>query len=201
MATKTPEAEVKVLEKEIIPFVQKAEKLVVIRNAKDMEAASEARTQLKKYSKQITAVKETVTKPLNAALKAARALFATVEDRVEESLTAIDKAMIAYQTEQKRIADEKEAKIAARVGEGKGKLKAETAIEKMGEIEKPSEKVATESGGTQFITVPVFKVVDVTKLPAEYLLPNEVKIRAAMKAGIQLPGVEYSTEERPRDIS
>lgn len=194
------EKDVKILEKEILPYIAKTEKLMVITSAKDMEVASEMRTQLKAYEKQVTAKKDEVVKPLNQTLKAIREWFAPLEDRIETSLDTINRAMITYQTAEKKKADAEEAKIAARVGEGKGKLKVETAIKKMDEIEKPSEVVATASGGTQFITVPVFKIVDVSKLPVEYILPNEVKIRAAMKAGIQLPGVEYSTEERPRNM-
>ena len=202
MATKEldPKVEAQALEKDITPYVTKAQKLVVIESPKDMEKASEMRTQLKTYAKEVKNRKETVTKPAYAAYKAAMALFAPIEDRIEETLNVINKAMISYQTEQKKLADIEEAKIAARVGEGKGKFKFDTAVRKMDAIEKPADKVATKSGGTQFITVKKFEVEDVSKLPVEYILPDEVKIRASMKAGIELPGVRYFTEEVPRNI-
>lgn len=194
----TPEVELQSLEKEIVPIVVKAEKLVTIKDAKDMEKASELRTQLKSYAKQVKERKETITKPANALLKAVRALFAPLEDRVDDTLSAIDAAMIAYQTEEKKRAAAEEAKLLDRVG--KGKLKLDTAVRKADEIERPAAVVKGDAGGTQFITTPVFEVEDVSLLPKDYILPDMVKIRAAMKAGNQLPGVRYWTEERPRDV-
>ena len=200
-------ADVQVLEKEITPYIVKAEKLVVIKNEKDMSLASEMRTQLKAYEKQVTAKKEEATKPLSLALKNIRGWFAPLEERIEETMSSINRAMITYQTEQKAIADAEAEKIASRVGEGKGKLKTETAIRKMGEIDKPAEKVTTASGGTQFITTKKFEVMDLEALAkcrdkqgGFYILADEPRIRTAMKAGIELPGVRYYTEEVPRNI-
>lgn len=202
----TSEKEVQVLEKEIAPFITKAQK-IVIANDKQLASASEMRSQLKAYEKLVTAKKEEATKPLNLTLKNIRGWFKPIEDRIDESMDMLNRAMINYQTEQKRIADEEAEKIANRVGEGKGKLKTETAIRKMGEIEKPSEKITTASGGTQFITVKKFEVVDLEVLATVrdkqggfYILADESRIRVAMKAGIELPGVRYYTEEVPRNL-
>lgn len=195
----TQDKEVKVLEKEITPFVKKAEGLV-ISDAKGMKSATEILSQMNKYADQVKEKKESVTKPLNAALKAARALFAPLEDKLESGISEIRSAMSSYQTEQKRIAKEEEDKIAARVGEGKGKLKVETAVKKMSEIDKPEDSVSSDSGMVKFKTVKKFKVMDVTILPHEYILADEVKIRKAMLAGIELPGVEYFTEEVPSNF-
>lgn len=195
-----PQVEVEALEKDITPYVAKAQKLVVIENAKDMEKASEMRAQLKAYEKEVTAKKEAITKPMNAALKAVRSMFSPLEDRIEETLNTINRAMIDYQTEQKRISDAEQEKIAQRIGQGKGKLKLETAVEKMKEVDTPDKQVVTASGGTEFIDTPCFEVTDVSLLPKEYILPDLVKIRAAMKGGIELDGVRYWNEQRPRNM-
>lgn len=186
------EKQVAVLEKSLAPVITKAEK-IVIAGTKDMELASDMRSKLKAYIKQVKDTKESVTKPINESLKKIREMFSPLENKINAALANIDDAMISYQTEEKRIADEEAAKIASRIGAGKGKIKLETAMDKIAEIDKPENKV----GGTYFKTVKTYKVVDVSKLPAKYILPNDVEINTAMKAGIELPGVEYGTEQRP----
>lgn len=198
MPIKTPEAEVKTLTKEISPFIAKTQK-VTISNDKQMKQASEMRTQLKAYAKQVKEKKETVTKPAYAAYKAGMALFETVEKEVKEALSFIDRAMIDYQTEQTRIADEKKAAIEDRVGSGKGKLRIDTAVAQIDAVDTPDKKISTTSGGTEFIATRCFEVTDVSILPKEFILPDEIKIRAAMKLGTELDGVKYWTEQRPRN--
>lgn len=191
---KNEEKEVKAIEKSISPFVNIAKNISIV-SQEDMETASSARNQLKKYSKSVTESKETVTKPLNTALKNFRALFKPLEDKIDASISLLDKAMIAYQTNEKRKADDEAAKIAARIAPGKGNLSMKTAVDKIEAIEKPDNKV----GNTSFVTTPMFEIEDITQIPYEYLVPNETMIRTAMKAGTKLPGVRYWTEERPRN--
>ncbi len=195
MKTK-PEDEVKVLEKEIVKFASRAVSINII-DAKSMAVATEDLSKLNKYADQLKKTKEGVTKPLNEALKAARAIFAPIENRLEDTIESIRASMIRYQTDQKKWADEEAAKIAARVGEGKGKLKIDTAVKKMEAIDTPDKMVSTESGSVKFKTVSKFEVMDVTLLPTDYILANEVAIRKAMLAGIEVAGVRYYTEEIP----
>lgn len=190
------EKEAKVLDKEIAPFVAKAV-IMEIKNANQMIQATETLSRLNQYADSVDAKKQTIVKPISDALKAARALFSPIEAKLEEGIGSIRQAMSQYQTEQKRLADEEAAKIANRVGEGKGKIKAETAVKKMEEIDRPATGISTESGSIKFKTVQKFEVMDVALLPKEYILPNDTAIRDAMKAKIEIPGVRYYTEEVP----
>lgn len=194
--SKTNTQEIAVLEKEIGPVVKAAVK-VKIESAQHMINATQTLSVINKYADKVKEQKEKITKPLNLALKEAREMFRPLEDNLEDAISAIRGAMTTYQTEQKRIADAEAAKIANRVGEGKGKLKVDTAVQKMQEIDRPAEQVATEAGMVKFKTIQKFEVMDVTMLPHEYVLPDEVKIRNAMKAGIELPGVRYYEEQVP----
>lgn len=191
------EKEVKKLETEISKYIPK--KKVVINTPKDMEKATEMLSILNKYSDQVTEKKESVTKPLNAALKAARELFKPLEAGLEEGIDMIRGAMTIYQTEKKKIADIEEAKIAARTKPGKGNLSLEKGMEKMDQIEKPAESITTENGAISFMTVKKFEVMDITLLPHTYILPDEVAIRKAMKEGVELPGVKYWEEQVPKN--
>ena len=107
--------------------------------------------------------------------------------------------MTRYQTdEMKRVADEK-SKIENRIGEGKGKIGFETAVKKIENIEKPEQNVNVSNGSVGFVKTRKFLVENVSLLPVEYVLPNEVLIRNAMKTGIELPGVRYYDEMVPRN--
>jgi hypothetical protein len=187
---------VKVLEKEITPVVAKAAK-VEITSAVELTKATEVLSQLNKYSDAVTARKETVTKPLNAALKAAKALFFPLEEKLDTAIDGIRSEMSRYQTEQVRIKREEEAAIARRVGEGRGKISLETASRKLDEIEKPVENVSTDSGSLAFREVQKLKVVDETVIPREYLAIDEKKLLDALKGGQTVKGAEIELIQVP----
>ena len=179
--------------------IKLADKIAEIQivDTKSMEIANDHLSVAKAQLKAITEEKEKVTKPMNEALKAERARWKPAEDALDYVIKDIRKKMSAYQTEQDRIAREKEEKIAARVGEGKGKLKVETAVNKMNEIERAPEKIESEKGKLSFRTVKKFEVQDTGMLPPDYILPDLSAIRKAMLAGLELPGVKYWEEKEP----
>jgi hypothetical protein len=191
------------IQKELVP-IEKTVSLVskkvadlVIKDATTMATASEYRSQLKEYAKAIKEKKAEVLDPLNETLKKFKGWFKPVEDKCEANLTIIDNKMVAYQTA--KIAKEKaeEAKIVAKMESGK--IGIDKAVDKLAQIDRVDKKVETDSGSTSFIEHQCFEVMDVNMLPVEYILPNEVAIRSAMKEGKQLPGVRYYTEQRPRN--
>ncbi len=184
---------IKIFEKEI----SKLPVAITIKDAADMKEASEARAQLKRMENAADEEKQKVLKPLNAARTAELKRWKPIETQISNALGILDKEMTRYQTEQQRIADKETAKIAARIGEGKGKLKVETAIKQIAQVDAPESEIVTDSGGTGFFAHPCFEVVDMTLLPTDYLLANEPMIRAAMKDGKELPGVRYWIEQRP----
>lgn len=196
MTAQIDEKEIAVLEKEIMPVIKSAMK-IEIKSQKDMEKATLSLSQLNTYADSIKKRKEEITKPINAGLKAIREMFKPLETQLDEAIESRRNAMSEYQTEQVRIANEEAEKIANRVGEGKGKFSKDTASRKIGKIEKPEEKVSTVAGSVSFRPEKKFEVMDIIKIAAlsddarKYLLPNEIAIREAMKAGIEIPGVRY----------
>jgi hypothetical protein len=191
-------------EKSIAPVVQAARDLD-IKGAEDMKQAAEMLSRVNKTLDAATEEKERVTKPLNEALKAERSRWKPLETICIEAKDILSKKMSVYQTEQKRLAQEEEDKIAARVGEGKGKLRPETAVRQMEEIEKPAESVAAGTGLVDFISVPQCEVEDfmaLIKATGFDFVNIEMKKQAllnAQKEGKEFPGVRYWSEERPRN--
>lgn len=182
--------------KEIGLITTKVQK-VSITNPETMKEATALLSKINKLKDALTTEKEKVTKPLNEALKAERARFKPLEEQLETAISTIRVAMTKYQTEATALAQKESAKIAARIGPGKGKLSLDTAVQKLSEIEKPQELVSTDAGAVTFRTVQKFEVTDLAKLPIQYHLADEVAIRAAMKNGQQLPGVRYYEEQVP----
>lgn len=182
--------------KQLSPVELQVEKLEITSSAKMTEAV-ELLSQANLFLDAVVTHKEKKTKPLNQALKEIRAETKPLETRLETLIASLRRKMSVYQTEQTRIAQEKEEKIARRVGDGKGKLKTETAQSQIDELDRPDKTVSTTVGSVQFRTVKKFEIMDITMVPQEFLLPNEPAIRAAMKEGRELPGVRYFEDQEP----
>lgn len=190
--------EVANIEKGVSPIITRVQELT-INSKEDLDGAVELLSQINKYGDSIKEEKDKVLRPLLDATKAERARWKPIEDTVKEGVATLKTKMGDYHTMVEEKAKEEQEKIANRVGEGRGKIKVETAVKKIGEVETAEKNVSTDAGKATFITVKKFEVEDISKLPVEYLLPNEVAIRKAMKEGTELPGVRYYEEKQIRN--
>lgn len=191
--------QVAVIERKIIPLVEKA-KALKITNPKQMTESVTLLSQMNKIADGIKAEKKTIIEPAKAIIKRENARWEAIEDQYEEAIKVIRSEQSAYQTEQTRIATEKAKTISDRVGEGRGKLKAETAVAKIDEIERPETTIATEAGVLKFRKQQRLKIWDITMIPLEYLVPDEAKILADLKAGKAVKGCEIEVIEVPVNI-
>lgn len=184
------------LHKEETIIINKVKELDIV-DSSTMETATEMLSQLNKTSDRITEETEKVTRPLLDALNAERKRWKPSLDLLKESIDIVRTKITKYQTEARRLAQLEEEKIASRIGEGKGKLKIETAVAKIEKIEQPESKVSTDTGSISFKTVQKFEITNMAAVPVDYILPNETAIRNAMKLGKKLPGVRYYEEQVP----
>lgn len=166
-----------------------------IANPEDLNRGVAFLSELNRTKDRIEAEKDKVMRPALDVVAAERARWKPTETKLVAAITVMRRKISDWQTAQVAKVDKQADKIAERVAAGT--LTEKTAIRKMDAIEKPEETVSTESGQVSFRTDKKCEVMDITMLPHEYLLPNEPKIRAAMKAGIQLPGVRYWEEQTP----
>lgn len=166
-----------------------------ITNNEDLKTAVDYLSTYNSINDKLQEEKNKVMRPLLDAVQAERKRWKSVEDELEEKITTLRSLISKYQTEQKKLIEEKENKITARIGEGKGKIKIETAIAQI-EKNKIEEKIVTNSGSVKFRTIQKFEITNIELLPKEYLLPNETAIREAMKKDVKLPGVRYYEEEQ-----
>lgn len=193
---KSEDKEIAIIEKQVSPIVQKAESLKV-KDEKTKKAASLMLSELNVQRDRVIAEKERITKPLNEALKVERNRWRPIENILDTAISSLRNSLSDYQTEEVKRARAEEAKIAARAGEGKGKLKVETAVAKIEEIERPDEKVVTDAGMVRFREDQILKIVDEKAIPREYLVPNEALILNDLKAGKSVKGCEIDIKLVP----
>lgn len=166
-----------------------ANSLVVATDDEMLEAGNVLK-RVKLVGKMIKERKEEITKPMNEALKSVRALFSSVEKIQEEAQEIVSEKMLQYQKEQAEVAEKirKENEVKLDDPATANDPHRYDDLKVVPDVMKKSEDFHTR-------TNKVFKVVDKTKLPMEYLIADETAIRKAMYAGILLDGVEYSEEK------
>lgn len=189
------------LTKEVTTLTTAVATLVIATDG-DMITATEKLSQMNKQLDIVKTHEAKILKPLNEAIKAARAEWKPLKNQLDSGISLVRRAMSEYQTKKSVEAEEKKEKIAARIGEGKGKLKVETALNQIEEVESPVETVAASSGMVSFVTDYEIIVDDITKVPFEYLKVevkrNEVKI--ATKAGKTIPGLTVRVIQVPKNF-
>ncbi len=189
------ELKVVTVEKEVKPIVSRF--TVGIVDAKTMNLAVSALSQLNKILDRITEEKEKLTIPLNAALKEIRGRYKGAEDELKQNIENIREMMSAYQTQKIREEREAENKIADRIGEGKGKIKMETAARKMDEIDRVDTQVISGEGMVKFKTVQKLKITDYTLIPEDFWIVNEKMLFEALKGGGVIAGAEIEEIQVP----
>src|SRR5574343_46772 len=113
------------LTKELAPNkvqISKAEQAATalqIKTADDLTDATSLLGKIKSVGKMITDKKESITKPLNLALKNARAFFAPIEEQYEKAEKIVKDKMVAYQTAEMAKAQKKTEVIEQKVEQGK----------------------------------------------------------------------------------
>lgn len=175
-------------------IITKAENLTIATQA-DLVEATNVLSDLNRTKDAIIEEKEKVTRPLLDALNAERARWKPRELQLDTLITKVRTAMTVFQTNLLATQKKEQDKIVSKLEDGK--IKPETAIRKLGELDTIDKKVETESGSISFKTVKKFEMVSPHDVPTEYLLLNKIKVREAMKQGIELKGVEYWEEQVP----
>lgn len=167
---------------------------VTIETQDDYTGAVDLVSKLKEAGKAIKDKKETITKPLNEALKNARDLFRPIEEQFDSAEAIIKRKLLDYKKKVDEEARAKEAKIAADLESGKIK-KIETAEKKMESIERVESTTRGKVGEVQIRKIKKVRITNEILIPREYLVPDQVAIRRDALAGKEIPGVEVYEEE------
>lgn len=184
------------LQKEISPLIERALSF----NIKDSASLGEASLLLSKANSTLDHIEEErmkVMRPLLDAQKAENARWKALKDPLSIVVTTMRTKISTFQTEAIKQANIEAAKIADRVGAGKGKLSVETAVRRIEDIKQPTGAIQTNEGTISFMSKKQLKITNIELIPHYYLLPNKDLILAKLKDGEVIPGVELETIQVP----
>lgn len=162
---------------------------LVVDSQESMIQAATVLGKVKELIKKTKAEEENLSSQL-AELELTKQYDATRELRLkaEKASKFISEQVNKFQTLEAKRASEEAAKLAARVE--RGTMKLDTAVRKMDEIAQPIEEFKTTSGTVAFRTIPKLDIIDAKLIPREYLVIDEAKVFAALKAGTIVPGAQ-----------
>jgi SMC interacting uncharacterized protein involved in chromosome segregation len=180
---------------EVTPSIERSSSIVVD-STESLTEATALLSQLNKNLDRVKEEKEKVLKPLREAANAEKARWEPLEKMFKPAIAHLRTVISAYQTKLVQEKEAADAKLAARVGEGKGKLKAETAVRKMTETA-IEDKIQTNVGGLSFRSKKQIKVIDPDQIPDQYWMIDEKAILDALTSGIPVPGCVIETIQVP----
>lgn len=173
---------------------------------------------IKAKAKELDTMRKSLTKPLDESKKRIMAFFKKPLTLLGSAESAIKSAMINWQQEQEKIRLAEEKRLAeAQRKETERLARLAAAAEKRGDEQKAEEfkgrSTVVESAvptvvskvqpisGINKVEVWKFRIVDATKIPREYMMPNEVslgQIARATKGSVKIEGIEFYSEETIR---
>ena len=177
-----------------ISKIENQAQAVIIATKEDYANAADLVSKLKDIGSRIKSQKESITKPLNEALRNARELFAPIELQYLEAEGIIKSKILEYKVKKDAEAKAEETKIVGQIESGY--IKIETAESKMGVIERVGSTTRGEVGEIQIRKIRKVRIVDEMALPRKYLIPDNVAIRRDALGGKEIPGVEVYDEEQ-----
>lgn len=142
----------------------------------EYEAFAKALRQVKSKSKEIKAVKDSITKPIQEALANVRELFKDAETRLSDAESYCKAGLSGYVA---AVEEEAQEMMNEATRTGDTKAMAEAAAWEVPKVEGISIRHTKE-----------IYILDEKQIPAEYRSIDMKKIKAAAKAGKEIPGVE-----------
>lgn len=163
-------------------------------------AANEMLVQLKTIDTAIEAKRKSLTKPLKDEAKRIEAQFRPSADAIEKANLLLREKMLAYrQSEESKLAEERKALLAkAEEAEKAGDSNAALALAQQAmSVETLDTKAAAADGSVSVRMVWDFEVEDLAKVPPEYFVLDEGRVKAAVRSGVRdIPGIRIFQKEQ-----
>lgn len=175
---------IKKAEKEVSTIVDYSK--VVVNSQPTLAKAHQQLGILKGVKKNIKEQKDGIVKPINEALKNIRELFAPVEKKINVIEDYLKGQVLDYNQKLAEEEKKKEKEAAEKLAKGEDIGKATKSLEKTQEKKAAIKNVRK---------IKKLKITDVNKIPREFMIPDEVKIRQALLAGAKVEGAELYEEE------
>ena len=180
-----------------VPSYLKAAQEIKIKTAEDLEKAGIGLIKIIAEQKRIEAILKSAVGPAKESIKVVEGWFKPALNTLKEASELLRDKTGAYQT--KVDADIEAKKVAIAEKADAGQMTNEKAGQKIADLEvKADKKIFSNTGGMSFTEHRFVKVVDLKKIPLEYLMPDMVKInQAILREGKEIAGCEIVVEKRP----
>ena len=146
--------------------------------------ARESLLKVKGIQKEIKKTKDSIIKPITEAVKKIRGHFAPAEKELADIEEHIKGGIVKY-------SEKLEAEQAKREIETEEKLENGVEMEKATEL---LHNTTNKINAVKTRKIPKLRIIDKSKLPLKWLIPDEVKIKTALLAGEKIPGSEIYYE-------
>jgi len=175
------------------PVISKAEALV-IKVSDDESAAYKILQAIKERMKLVEDKRTSITKPMNKSLKEVNALFKTLSEPLKTADKIIRDKILAFRTKREEQAAKRQEKLIARAEEEEDENIAEALADKAAAVQ-------ANVGESQTMKRWTFKVIDIKKVPRQYLVLDSVAVRDAIRDGErQIPGIDIYLESSVRVV-
>jgi hypothetical protein len=187
-------------EQEIVRLWNRAEQIrdtvltMVIQNVDDYKKALECLLSLSVIKLELDSKRQFFSKPLYDQMRRINAYFDQYLKPIEEADKILRQKIVQYRALKWEEFKQQEKEIYERIKDELGSTELPPVV-----VTPTLAKNEVVSGGeVTFRIVKKWVVEDESKLPREYLKPDEKKIAEAVKKGEEIPGVKVYTEEEPQ---
>ena len=179
------------IKKNISTAIESSNSLKIV-NVEGIKKASDILNGIATILKNIKTEKSRIVNPAKEIIAWAKEKFGPLEKKCEEAETIIKKKMVDFD----KIEEERKKKELEEISEKA--LSGEIAIDNIPEKAKELEPVNSYSGEKSSISFRELKkvsIIDITRIPLRYLVPNEKMIKDDLLAGLKVPGAEIVIEK------
>jgi len=186
----TENKEIQVVQKQV-DGLQTMVKETIVENHDQLNNVSDKIKEVKKVIKKIKEEMAKTIDPAKEIITATKERFNPFLEDCKSAEAGLKKKAEVFMLAEKKKEDEEREKIAKKAETGY--IKPETAVEKMENVEEAKKTAKTGKSTLSMRMIKSAGAIDESKVPEEYFIPRQldmVKINKAVKAGIEVPGVE-----------
>ena len=159
-----------------------------------LDLSAEGLKAISKVSKLIKAEKDSWIAPLKEQIERHKERYLPFEQKISEIETHIKSEQTSYLTKLRKQEADLKAKQDAEIAEKMSK--GEDITEDLEKAGNKLEKIEAKSDIIKTWTYTGVRITDKSKLPLQFLIPDESAIKSALQSGVKVEGAELYTEER-----
>lgn len=166
---------------------------IVIEDQESYEQAGDVLKLCKKKIKDLDEERKTYTSPLDESKKRIMDKFKEVTEPIKDFIGRLEKEMSNwYVLEEKRRADLQQQLEDEAVANADDE-NPDVVVPVVQSIKKTKGQIST----TSMVAHNTYEIIDETLIPREYLMPDEKKIGASIRKGVEVPGVKLIKGFKP----